>query len=284
MTSYYSARTQAIQIGFPTVSYLSGAILSFVHAGHGVSQASYTSAIEACGQGGQWALAVALVREMSTEAAASVSPTAAAYTAAIVACGEAGEWQLAIDLLDELRANDSPSAPATRQRVESKAASSKASEASEVSEVSEASGGQAVQSEAEVAKGRRRIQPDVAVYNAAISACGKNGQWERALELLADLSKAGAASSPAGRGLRLAPDVISYNATIAVCASEGQWEVAVALLGEMEGAGVAPVSASYLPVIEACKRAGRHTLVGTLMKRRHDIQKNMRRRRKEYRK
>ena len=49
----------------------------------------------------------------------------------------------------------------------------------------------------------RGVAPDVISYSAAISACEKGGQWERALALLEQM---------AARGV--APGVITYNAAI----------------------------------------------------------------------
>ena len=50
---------------------------------------------------------------------------------------------------------------------------------------------------------RYGVKPNVITYNAAISACEKGRQWERALELLRDME---------GKGVE--PDVITYNAVI----------------------------------------------------------------------
>ena len=47
------------------------------------------------------------------------------------------------------------------------------------------------------------MEPDVISFSAAISACEKAAQWERALELLEEMPT---------RGVK--PDVISFNATI----------------------------------------------------------------------
>ena len=49
----------------------------------------------------------------------------------------------------------------------------------------------------------RGVAPDVISYSAAISACEKGGQWERALALLEQMAVRG-----------VAPNVISYNAAI----------------------------------------------------------------------
>ena len=69
----------------------------------------------------------------------------------------------------------------------------------------------------------RGIQPNVISYNAAISACEKGGQHEKAVELLREME---------GRGIQ--PNVISYNAVISACEKGGQHEKALELLREME--------------------------------------------------
>ena len=69
---------------------------------------------------------------------------------------------------------------------------------------------------------RRGPEPDVVTYNAAISACRKAHQPERALEVLAEMQ---------GRGLE--PSVITYNAAIKACGKGYQPERALQLLAKM---------------------------------------------------
>jgi pentatricopeptide repeat protein len=47
------------------------------------------------------------------------------------------------------------------------------------------------------------VEPDVITYNASISACGKGGQWEKALQLLEEMRAKG-----------VEPDVFTYGAVI----------------------------------------------------------------------
>ncbi|CAN0423577.1 unnamed protein product, partial [Scytosiphon promiscuus] len=50
-------------------------------------------------------------------------------------------------------------------------------------------------------------------YNAAISACGKSGQWHRSKELLSIMRERG-----------VPPDLISFNSAIDACGKSGRCE------------------------------------------------------------
>ena len=76
---------------------------------------------------------------------------------------------------------------------------------------------------------------DVFSFSAAISACEKGGQWERALSLLDEMRERG-----------VTPDVISFNAVISACEKAGKWERALWLLDEMRTRhGLAPTACTY---------------------------------------
>jgi len=72
---------------------------------------------------------------------------------------------------------------------------------------------------------RLGIKPDVITYSAAISACEKGGQWEKALALLQQM-----------RGVGITPNVITYSASIQACASSGQPTIALEIFDEAQQA------------------------------------------------
>ena len=57
------------------------------------------------------------------------------------------------------------------------------------------------------------VTMDVISFSAAISACEKGGQWQRAMCVLDDMLKAGVTGN-----------VISLNAAISACGKGGQWQ------------------------------------------------------------
>lgn len=58
------------------------------------------------------------------------------------------------------------------------------------------------------------VAPNVQSYNSIISACGKAGQWEKAVDLLREMqTKDG-----------LAPNAMTYNSAMIACGDGGQWD------------------------------------------------------------
>ena len=60
---------------------------------------------------------------------------------------------------------------------------------------------------------RQGINPDAISFNAAMAACLKGGEYERALALLDDMP---------GAGVR--PDVVTFGTAITACARGGFYE------------------------------------------------------------
>ena len=87
------------------------------------------------------------------------------------------------------------------------------------------------------------IEPNVISYSSAISACEKEKQWGRTLNVLQEMTDRG-----------IMPDVISYNSAISACEKGKQWEKAVALLQEMTDSGIMPDLISYSSAISACEK------------------------------
>lgn len=57
------------------------------------------------------------------------------------------------------------------------------------------------------------VPPDVYSWNGAISACGRAGKWQQALDLLGDMEK---------EGSDVRPDLFSYNGAIHAVAKTGR--------------------------------------------------------------
>ena len=185
---------------------------------------TFNSLIDACGRSDQHARAVSLFEELeasdtlapdvvtynvliATHGRAGLAEQALAYldrmrqarlrpdlltyNSLISACEKAGWWQKALHLLYEMRG----AAGLTPDVVSYSAAISPRS-AHDLPTISPRS-------------------PQVS-YSAAISACEKGHEWQRALQLLEEMATAG-----------VAPNVYSYSAAISACEKGARWEEAL---------------------------------------------------------
>lgn len=75
----------------------------------------------------------------------------------------------------------------------------------------------------------RGVEPDVITYSAAILACEKGEQWERALSLLDEMQHGG-----------IEPNEFSFDAAISACERSGQYDRADSLLREMKQRALEP--------------------------------------------
>jgi len=85
------------------------------------------------------------------------------------------------------------------------------------------------------------VTPNVISYNAAISACEKGRQWEKAVSLLDGMRAAG-----------VTPNVISYSAAIQACAVAEQPATALRLFQQAQAA-IEPNVVSYNAVLDAVR-------------------------------
>ena len=105
----------------------------------------------------------------------------------------------------------------------------------------------------------RGVQPNEISYSAAISACEKGQQWERALGLLAQMEEHG-----------VQPNVISYSAAISACEKGQQWERALALLAQMEARGLELGVATFTAVMQVLVSSSQLDEAFHLLQRIHD--------------
>ncbi|CAN0137278.1 unnamed protein product [Scytosiphon promiscuus] len=235
---------------------------------------SYSAAITACGNSGEWRRAVALLRVMREQ---GVPPNVVSYNAAAHACvggrkrhrkgrlngagagakppagAEEEGWALVLALMAEMR----------KEGVDADVFTF---------------------STAITACGNRRrrqrtpIAPDVVSVNAAIAACGRAGQWERALDLLdrmtaragggpsgpvgMEQSEVGLGSSPRNSGdstVGLLAAATQAAVGLGTCGSAGDSNSDVETAGSTQSGLAWPAadSVSFNSAMEACANAGR---------------------------
>ena len=73
------------------------------------------------------------------------------------------------------------------------------------------------------------LEPNEFCFAAAISACAKAGEWERALAVYDDMGSRG-----------LVADIVTFDALLAACDKGEQWERALAALNELLDLGLQP--------------------------------------------
>lgn len=179
---------------------------------------SYSAAISACGKAKQWMLALCLLRESQNLA---LEVNIVTYNAAITACDDS--WQRALQLFTECRST-------MRRSIVSYNAVMAACETAHCWAWC-------------LAFLDALATPDVVSFSTAISACGKAGEWRRALEVLS----AGYATSSA--------NAVALNASISACEKTSEWQQASLLLRRSQLARLVD-SISFSASISACHKSG----------------------------
>jgi pentatricopeptide repeat protein len=96
-----------------------------------------------------------------------------------------------------------------------------------------------------------RLQPIATTYTALISAYGKAGQLDKALDTFQAMIYHGCERS-----------VITYSSLISACEKAGKWELALQLFEQMQREGCAPNTVTYNSLITACQQGGCNVLCG----------------------
>lgn len=87
------------------------------------------------------------------------------------------------------------------------------------------------------------LQPISTTYTALISAFGKAGQLDKAMETFQTMIRQGCERS-----------VITYSALISACEKAGRWELALELFDQMQHEGCTPNTVTYNSLITACQQ------------------------------
>ena len=133
-----------------------------------------------------WSVVLNLMDEMRAE---GLSPDAYTFSTAITACGRAGRWEHALRLVDEMASGETAAAAAAPTSTPTLApASGRAYHQHHLNHHHNQQQRQQQQQQESIppssVAGTGAAAPSVVAINAAITACGRAGQWQRALDLL----------------------------------------------------------------------------------------------------
>jgi pentatricopeptide repeat protein len=219
----------------------------------------YTAAMEACAKGGDVINTMELFEEMEVQQ--GIAPTKVTYSVAITACGNAGQWEKALKFLDMMRSkglspnlvtyNGAISAVAKAAKQEAGSCGSRGDTSADDSSSSTASSSSKYWQHIENLLEQMRsdgIEPDGFSYSSAISCCGSEGRWQEALALMEEMRHGG----PSTR-----PNRIAYTAAITSCGRSGQVEKAMDLFREMKQDGLSADRVAYNALFSALRVAQR---------------------------
>lgn len=92
------------------------------------------------------------------------------------------------------------------------------------------------------------LQPISTTYTALISAFGKAGQLDKAMDTFNTMIQQGCERS-----------VITYSALISACEKAGRWELALEVFDKMQQEGCNPNTVTYNSLITACQQGALQT-------------------------
>jgi len=186
----------------------------------------YTAAVNACGNGGAWEMALMLMKRMEEE---GIAPNAYTYGSAIKACARAGKWEQAAILFAQMDERGIAQNEVTYTAILD--AYAKAGRARDAATCLEA-------------MKKRGLRPSTPHYTAVIDACSRTGEYRQALRWLEEMKEE-----------QVPINTLTYSAALSACGKGGAWDEAVRVLLEMLPAGERPSSVIYMLTVDACRRA-----------------------------
>ena len=195
-----------------------------------INEVSFHIALEACSQNCNWEQSIGLLQCMQR---ATLQVSAVPYAAAIRACGFGGQWQIVLALLESMRNSKLALDEATRSCVINAFACGGHWELALDFFKSSLKGSR---------EGADMCTRDLVSYTAAIAACERGSQWQRALELLETFES-----------FKETPDTVMFNAAISAAQSGARWEVSLSQLGRMQTLTVRVDAVTQNTVLSACE-------------------------------
>lgn len=226
---------------------------------------TFSTAITACGNAGEWERALDLLDQMGEalqqqhqlqqqqRRRSPIAPDVVSVNAAIAACGRAGQWERALDLLDRMTGEGSASSFRTesdgddfggspRDSGDSIAAPPATAAQAAIGRGTRGSTGSVGRDVGRAGVTRSGLAwpaADAVSFNSAMEACANAGRWQEGIELLPRMLRVG-----------VRPNVCSYAAHLACLRAGGLWERALLVLEEMSaGGGVTPDLGCYAAVM-----------------------------------
>ena len=184
-------------------------------------------AIDSCGRGSQWTVALSLLRDIEI---LELSPTAVSYTSAISACGAVSKWAHALRVFQTaVLLRPSPDAMLFGAAMNVFAAH-----------------GQWEWAACILAKTAEcQVEPSVIGCNILMNALEKSGKWQKVLETYFKLPSEGVQAN-----------AVSSNTAITAAAQHSQWQVIVELVALMPKMQIMPDADTFSLSLKAMAKTG----------------------------
>lgn len=181
---------------------------------------SYTATITAAASVANWMTALAIFQTLTHT---GIDAAEATYSTVISACGNGSQWQRGIDLLETAIGHNV--CTAVIYNVLSFACGVAGAWQCSLALLNKMQ--------------QQHVPPDGATRNTAITVCGRNSQWQRALDLF-------------WQGSKMCLDKVSLAAAVVACDIGDQWQLATLLIEEAISCGFLTPQL-FTSAISACK-------------------------------